>query len=390
MPHHRIYLDNAATSWPKPEAVYEASDHYLREIGAPNGRSSYGQAMESNRIIERARRGVAELLEAGPGSHIAFGFNCTDVLNMAIRGIVRPGDHIVTTVCDHNSVLRPIGDLADNFDCKATYIPCDGQGLISPDDVRAAIRPETRLVVINHASNVTGAVQPIEEISRKVRETDAVYLVDAAQSLGHVPISLRTLDCDLLAAPGHKGFLGPLGTGVLYLAPGIEQHLRPFRCGGTGTQSETDRQPDFLPDKYEPGNHNLPGLAGLAAATRFLKDETIEAIHAHHTRLVARLLEGLRETGIVRVHGPQSTENRTSVVGITVEGYDPQELAAALDSAYHIQCRAGLQCAPRMHEALGTAATGGTLRLSPGFSTTLEEIDTVIGALQEVASAVVR
>jgi len=387
MTRPRIYLDNAATTWPKPEPVYDAVDHYLRNIGAPNGRSSYGQAMESNRIIEQARRGVAELIEASPDSHVVFGFNCTDVLNMAIRGIVRPGDHIVTTVCDHNSVLRPVRDLAENADCKVTYVSCDGQGYISPDDVRVAIRPETRLVVINHASNVTGAIQPIEEISRKVRETDAFYLVDAAQSLGHVPISMRSLDCDLLAAPGHKGLLGPLGTGVLYLAPGIERDLKPFRCGGTGSQSEADRQPDMLPDKYEPGNHNLPGLAGLAAATRFLRSETIEAIHAHHNALTERLLAGLRDIDVVRVHGPQSTENRTSVVGITIEGYDPQELAAALDSAYHIQCRAGLQCAPRMHESLGTAATGGTLRLSPGYSTTLEEIDNVINALQEVASA---
>ena len=382
----RIYLDNAATSWPKPEAVYEACDHFMREIGAPNGRSSYGQAMESNRIIERARRGVAELLEAPARSHVAFGFNCTDVLNMGIRGIVRPGDHIVTTVCDHNSVLRPVRDLEENADCKVSYVPCDGQGFISPDDVRAAIRPDTRLVVINHASNVTGAIQPIEETSRRVRETDAIYFVDAAQSLGHVPISLRTLDCDLLAAPGHKGLLGPQGTGVLYMAPGIDKQLRPFRCGGTGTQSEADRQPDFLPDKYEPGNHNLPGLAGLAAATAFLREETIEAIHAHHTMLVERLLNALREIDIVRIHGPQTTANRTSVVGITVEGYEPQELGAALDSAYQIQCRAGLQCAPRMHESLGTAPTGGTLRLSPGYSTTIEEIDTVINAIQEVAA----
>ncbi len=386
----RIYLDNAATSWPKPEAVYEASDHYLREIGAPNGRSSYGQAMESNRIIERARRGVAELIDAPAGSHVAFGFNCTDVLNMAIRGIVRPGDHIVTTVCDHNSVLRPVRDLAENANCHVTYVGCDGQGYISPDDVRAAIRPNTRLVVINHASNVTGAIQPIEEIGCKVRETEAFYLVDAAQSLGHVPITLRTLDCDLLAAPGHKGLLGPQGTGVLYMAPGIERELKPFRCGGTGTQSEADRQPEMLPDKYEPGNHNLPGLAGLAAATRFLQGETIEAIHTHHTALVERLLQGLCEIDIVRIHGPQSTKNRTSVVGITIEGYTPQELAAALDSAYHIQCRSGLQCAPRMHEALGTAAAGGTLRLSPGYSTTLEEIDTVIQAIQEVAALPVK
>ena len=382
----RIYLDNAATSWPKPESVYQAVDHFLREVGAPNGRSSYQHAMESNRIIERARRGVAELIDAPAGSHVAFGFNCTDVLNMAIRGIVRPGDHIVTTVCDHNSVLRPVRALAEDSGCKVTYVPCDGLGYISPDDVRDAIRPETRLVVINHASNVTGAIQPVEEIGRKVRETDAFYLVDAAQSLGHVPIDVRKINPDLMAAPGHKGLLGPLGTGVLYMAPGIERELKPLRCGGTGTQSEEDRQPDTLPDKYEPGNHNLVGLAGLAAATRFLQDETIDAIHAHHNDLVSRLLEGLREIDIIRVHGPQSTDRRTSVVGITVEGYEPQELAAALDSAYHIQCRAGLQCAPRMHEALGTAATGGTLRLSPGYSSTLEEIDIVISALEEVAA----
>jgi cysteine desulfurase/selenocysteine lyase len=383
----RIYLDNAATSWPKPEVVYEAADRFLRENGAPNGRSSYTQAIESNRIIEQARRGVAELIEAPAGSHIAFGFNCTDVLNMAIRGIVRPGDHVVTTVCDHNSVLRPLRALAEDAGVEVSYVPCDGEGFISPDDVRAAIRPNTRLVVVNHASNVTGAIQPIEEIARRVRETDAFYLVDAAQSLGHVPISIRTLDADLLAAPGHKGLLGPLGTGVLYIAPGVERQLKPLRCGGTGSQSEVDRQPDTLPEKYEPGNHNLPGLAGLAAATRFLREETIEAIHAHHNRLVTRLLDGLRDIDVVRIHGPRSTANRTSVVGITVDGYEPQELAAVLDSAYHIQCRAGLQCAPRMHEALGTAATGGTLRLSPGFSTTVEEIDTVIHCLQEVATA---
>jgi cysteine desulfurase / selenocysteine lyase len=386
MANSRIYLDNAATSWPKPESVYNAVDHYLREIGAPNGRSSYREAMESNRIIERARRGVAELIGARDASHVVFGFNCTDVLNMAIRGIVRPGDHVVTTVCDHNSVLRPLRALSEDSSVKVTYVPCDGEGYISPDDVRAAIRPETRLVAVNHASNVTGAIQPIEDIGRKVRETAAYFLVDAAQSLGHVPIDVRSVDPDLMAAPGHKGLLGPLGTGVLYIKPGIEHELKPLRCGGTGTQSEEDRQPDVLPDKYEPGNHNLVGIAGLAAATQFLRDETVEAIHAHHNRLIERLLEGLREIDVAHIHGPPSAARRTSVVSITVEGYDPQELSAALDSTYHIQCRAGLQCAPRMHQALGTTSGGGTLRLSPGYSTTVEEIDIVIGALQEVAS----
>ena len=386
MSNKRIYLDNSATSWPKPEAVYDAVDHYQREIGAPNGRSGYSHAQESNRIVDRARRGVAALIGAKDPSQVVFGFNCTDVLNLAIRGIVRPGDHVVTTVCDHNSVLRPLRALSEESDVEVTYVPCDAQGYVSPDDVRAALRPETRLVAVNHASNVTGAIQPIDEIGRVVRESKALYLVDAAQSLGHVPIDVRTFEVDLMAAPGHKGLLGPLGTGVLYIRPGVERELKPLRCGGTGTQSDEDRQPDVMPDKYEPGNHNLAGLAGLAAATDFLRTETVEAIHDHHTKLVTRLLNGFRQIEAVRIYGPLSTANRTSVVSITVDGYAPQELGAALESAFGLQCRAGFQCAPRMHEALGTAAGGGTLRFSPGYATTIEEIDRAISALQEVAN----
>ncbi|MCI0332038.1 MAG: aminotransferase class V-fold PLP-dependent enzyme [Planctomycetes bacterium] len=386
--NHRLYLDNAATSWPKPDAVYDAVDRYQREIGAPNGRSGYREALQSNRIVERARSGVAELIGAQDPSRIVFGFNGTDVLNIAIRGVVRPGDHVVTTVCDHNSVLRPLRALRETADVSVSYVPSDGHGFVSPDDVRAALRPNTRLVAVNHASNVTGAIQLIEEIGRIVRESDALYLVDAAQSLGHVPIDIREFEVDLLAAPGHKGLLGPLGTAVLYIRPGVERELQPLRCGGTGTQSEVDRQPDELPEKYESGNHNLPGLAGLTAAVTFLHDKSIDAIHAHHTQLTKRLLDGLRTIASVTVHGPPTTANRTSVVSITVEGYDPQELAAVLESAHGIQCRAGLHCAPRMHESLGTTATGGTLRISPGYFTTFQQIDAVIATLQSVASVV--
>ena len=386
----RIYLDNAATSWPKPDVVYAAVDNYQREIGAPNGRSGYHEALEANRIVERARRGVADLLGASDPSQIAFGFNGTDVLNLAIRGIVRPGDHVVTTVCDHNSVLRPLRALHEQSGVAVSYVPCDGQGFVSPDDVRASMRPDTRLVAVIHGSNVTGALQPIEEIGRVVRESNAFFLVDAAQSLGHVPIDIATLDVDLLAAPGHKGLLGPLGTGVLYICPGVERELMPLRCGGTGTQSDEDRQPVELPEKYEPGNHNLVGLAGLAAAADFLRDQTIEAIQAHHSQLVRRLLERLREIDGLRIHGPQSEVERTSVVSITVDGYDPQELAAVLESTHRIQCRAGLHCAPRMHDALGTTAGGGTLRLSPGYATTVDEIEEAVAALQEIAAIAIK
>jgi cysteine desulfurase/selenocysteine lyase len=385
----RIYLDNAATTWPKPESVYDAVDRYQREIGAPNGRSGYREAQESNRIVEKARLGVAALIGASEPSHIIFGLNCTDMLNMAIRGVVRPGDHVVTTVCDHNSVLRPLRAMREEADVTVTYVPCDRQGYVAPDNVRAAIQPNTRLVAVNHASNVTGAIQPVAEIGRIVRASDALYLVDAAQSLGHVPLDVQTMNADLLAVPGHKGLLGPLGTGVLYIRPGIEREVKPLRCGGTGSQSDEDRQPDVLPQKYEPGNHNLLGLAGLAAATDFLRTETIEAIEAHHNRLALRLIEELSEIEGVTIHGPTLAADRTSVVSITVEGYDPQELAAILDSTYAIQCRAGLQCAPLMHDALGTTAAGGTLRFSPGHTTTLEEIDKAVAALQEIAMSTV-
>jgi cysteine desulfurase / selenocysteine lyase len=382
----RIYLDNAATTWPKPESVYAAVDHYQREVGGPNGRSGYAEALEANRIVERARCGVAELIGAAEPKQVVFASSGTDALNLAIRGLVRPSDHVVTTVCDHNSVLRPLRALGERAGVAVSYVPCDGQGIVSPEDVRAALRPNTRLVAVIHASNVTGAIQPIEAIGRIVREHGAYYLVDAAQSLGHVPLDVSRFPVDVLAAPGHKGLLGPLGTGVLYMRPGVERDLEPLRYGGTGTQSDEDRQPEVLPEKYEPGNHNLVGLAGLAAACDFLKQETIAAVEAHHRQLVSRLIDGLRDTPGLTIHGLQTSDHRTSVVSITVEGYEPQELAAVLEASHRIQCRAGLHCAPRMHAALGTTAGGGTVRLSPSYFTTLEQIDAVVSAINEVAS----
>ncbi len=384
--HDRIYLDNAATSWPKPESVYEAVDHYLREIGGPNGRSGYREALEANLIVEQARRGVAELIGVSDPRRLIFGYSGTDVLNLAIRGIVRPGDHVVTTVCDHNSVLRPLRALRESADVDVTHLPCDGHGFVSPDDVRVSLRTNTRLVAIVHASNVTGAIQPVEEIGQVVRDHGALFLVDAAQSLGHVPMDVSRFAVDLLAAPGHKGMLGPLGTGVLYIRAGVERQLEPLRYGGTGTHSHEDRQPDDLPDKYEPGNHNLVGLAGLAAAAEFLRHVSVEAIHRHLTQIIARLLDGLHEIGGLTIHGPQSTDFRTNVVSITVDGYDPQDLAAILETNCRIQARAGLHCAPFMHEALGTTTGGGTLRLSPGYWTTVEDIDFVVRSLEEVAA----
>ncbi len=381
----RIYLDNAATSWPKPEAVYEAVDHYQRNLGAPNGRSGYREAVEANRIVERARLGIARLIGATAPKEVIFTASGTDSLNMAIQGIVRPGDHVVTTVCDHNSVLRPLTALKETANVSVTYVPCDSQGFVSPEDVQKALRPETSLVAVIHGSNVTGAIQPVAEIGAAVNNHPALLLVDAAQTLGHFPIDVDALGIDLLAAPGHKGLMGPLGTGILYICPGVEEKLLPFRLGGTGTRSEEDRQPEMLPDKYEPGNHNLPGLAGLAAAVDWLESQSVEQIHAHLATLTVRLLKGLKAIPGVEIAGPPTEARRTSVVSFRIVGYDPQEVASALEATHGVQGRPGLHCAPRMHEALQTLDGGGTMRLSPGWFTTVEDIDRTCEAIATLA-----
>lgn len=390
-PHSRIYLDHAATSWPKPEEVYRAVDHFQREVGAPHGRSSYREAMQSNRVVERARQGVADLIGVDQPKQVIFTASGTDALNLAIGGLVRHGDHVVTTVCEHNSVLRPLRDLQDSSSVSVSYVHCDDQGSVSPDDISRALRPNSRLVVVQHGSNVTGVIQPIESIAQVLHGHDAFLLVDAAQTAGHVPLNVQQMGIDLLAAPGHKGLLGPLGTGVLYVRPGVEQELHPYRIGGTGTHSSEDRQPDSLPEKYESGSHNLPGLAGLAAACDFLSDRTITKIHSQLTWQTNYLIERLEEmtsagSADLRIHGPVTsnagsvTPDRTSVISLSLAGYDPQELAILLEASHGIQSRAGLHCAPRMHRALGTLADGGTLRLSLGWSTTQQELDQTVQA----------
>jgi cysteine desulfurase family protein len=381
----RIYLDNAATSWPKPEAVYRAMDDYHRRLGAPAGRSAYAEAAETERIIGSCRKKIASLIGASDPNRIIFTHNGTDSLNLALHGLLREGDHVVTTVCEHNSVLRPLRFLAEHRNVSASYVGCDSQGFISPDDIRLAITPKTRLIAVIHASNVTGALQPVADIGRIAEERGVRYLVDAAQSLGHVPIDVHQLGCHLLAAPGHKGLLGPLGTGVLYIAPHLEKELLPVRQGGTGTRSDEDIQPSSLPDRYESGNLNVPGIVGLASGVSLVASQGIDRELSHGRQLLGRLLGELREIEGVKLYGPPMCHERVGVVSLNVAGYDPQELASLLDAQWSIQARAGLHCAPRMHAALGTAPSG-TLRLSIGIFNTAEQIDTVVSALREITT----
>lgn len=384
----RIYLDNAATSWPKPAAVYAAVDNYQRRLGAAAGRGAYATSQEVERRVADARRQVASLIGAEHPRNVLFAFNGTDALNTAIHGVLRGGDHVVTSVVEHNSVLRPLRWVAEHRGVRSSYVHCGGTGVIDPDDVVRAMEPNTRLVVVAHASNVTGALQPIAEIAHIAREREALLLVDAAQSLGHVPIEVRRLGVDMLAAPGHKGLLGPLGTGVLYVAPQLAEQVESLRQGGTGTSSEVDQQPDELPHKFEAGNLNVPGILGLGAgAAWIIKDESLETLRRHELELTSALWRGLSEIEGVTLYGPSDAQDRAAAVSFNIAGFEPQEVASMLDAAGGVEVRAGLHCAPRMHEALGTRQLGGTVRVSVGPFNTVAEIATAVDAVAQLAAA---
>ena len=382
----RVYLDNAATSWPKPEAVYVAVQRALRELGAPAGRSAYQQASEVERLVSETRRRLAVLLGVEESHRVIFTSNGTDSLNLALHGLLRAGDHVVTTVAEHNSVLRPLHFLESRGTLQVTRVACDGRGVVDSAQIEAAIRKNTSLIVVTHVSNVTGAIQPAGEIGRVAQQHGITYLVDGAQSLGHLPLSVSELNCNLLAAPAHKGLLGPLGLGILYVGPGIEQQLSPLKQGGTGTHSETDEQPDSLPDKYECGNHNVPAILGLNAALEFLQERGPGELRRHERSMTARLLDGLAAVSGVQLYGPAAIDDQVGVVSFNLEGYDPREVASMLDATFRIQARSGLHCAPRMHQHLGTATKGGTVRLSMGAFTTVEEIELTVEAIGEFAA----
>lgn len=389
-PGRRIYLDNAATSWPKPASVYQTIDHYQRHVGVAAGRSAYAEALEVSSAVHAARRAVADFIHAPDAKQIVFTHNGTDSLNLAIHGILSGGGHAVTTVVEHNSVLRPLRLLESSGRATVTRVGCDACGVVNPDDIRRALTGATRLIVLAHASNVTGALQPVEEVAQIAHEHGVPLLVDAAQSLGDLPIDVEQLGADLLAAPGHKGLLGPLGTGLLYMRPGVEAMLATQRQGGTGSESEHDVQPEMLPDKYEAGNLNVPGILGLGAGVEWLRETGVAEVRRHALELTERLLLGLAKAEGVRVHGPPGITNRIGVISVTLDGFDPQEAGALLDSQWRIQVRSGLHCAPLMHQALGTLEGGGTIRFSPGPFTTTDDIDAAVSAMCELAAATAR
>ncbi len=389
----RRYFDNAATSFPKPPAVAEAVFNCMTRNGAP-GRGVYAEAREAGRLIRVCRERINRLINGEHPDHVVFGLNTTDALNLAIKGVLeasRQGGlsrpHVVSTRMEHNSVLRPMNAERERAAVEWTRVPVDPvSGLVDPADVIAAIRPDrTELVIVNHASNVTGTIQPVAEIGHACRERGVLFLVDGAQSLGHVPVDVRAMSIDLLAFPGHKGLLGPQGTGGLYIRPGVEDRVATVREGGTGSVSEQETHPARLPDRYEAGSHNTAGIAGLSEGVSWLLDRGMDAVRRHEIDLMTPMLAAYSagEWPGLRLLGPEAVGRRVGVMSFVHDELEPIEIATLLETEHGILTRAGLHCAPLAHQTFGSAPPGGrgAVRLSLGPFLTNEDVACAIAAL---------
>ena len=377
-----IYLDNAATSYPKPPEVIAAVTSFLSDVGVGAGRGSHRQGLAANRMVYEARERLASLFHMADSSRVVFTHSATESLNLAVAGFLRPGDHVVTTTVEHNSLARPLHRAAQKG-VTVTQVACDRAGCLDPRDVAAALRPETRLIALSHCSNVTGAIQPVAAIGSLARSRGIVFLLDAAQSAGCLPLDVTGLSVDLLAAPGHKGLLGPQGTGFLYIAPGLE--LEPLLVGGTGGASSDSDQPRSCPERYESGTLNTPGIAGLSAGVEYIIRTGVDRIHRHEHSLIRLLLDGLGEIPGVTVHGPADPERRGGVISLTLAGRDPSEVGFRLDHDFAVMARVGLHCAPNAHRTIGTYPSG-TIRVSPGYTSTEAEIADFLHALRAIAA----
>ncbi|MBM4464114.1 MAG: aminotransferase class V-fold PLP-dependent enzyme [Chloroflexi bacterium] len=378
-----IYLDNAATSWPKPPGVAEAMVHFMNEVGANPGRSAHRLAVESGRIVYNTREAVAELFNALDPLRVVFGFNATEALNLALCGLLRPGHHVITSSMEHNSVMRPLRAL-ERQGVEVTVVQCSPQGFLDPSDVEAAIRVNTVMIVLNHASNVVGTILPIAKVGKIARRYNLLLLVDAAQTAGAYPMDVEADKIDLLAFTGHKSLLGPMGTGGLYIGERVNlRELEPLVRGGTGSRSELEEQPNFLPDMCESGTINAVGIAGLLAGVRFVLERGVDDIRRHEMELIQRLIEGLSAIAGVTVHGGHDARRQTATVSFNVVGMEPSEVGLRLDEEYSIMCRVGLHCAPAAHKTIGTFPVG-TVRFGLGALNTLEEVDIAVAAVDAI------
>jgi len=387
----RIYLDHAATSWPKSAAALSATERFSRECGAAAGRGSYQSARDASGVVDATRRRLARWIGADSPQSVSLQPSCTTALNIAIHGLLRPGDHVVTTAVEHNAVLRPLRHSQRYRGIELTVVPCNRDGRVSAEGVLDALTPGTRMVAVTHASNVTGAAQPVAAIGEALRDHPAALLCDAAQTFGYLPIDVGHLGVDLLAAPGHKGSGGPLGTACLFVSEGWRDDIVPLIQGGTGSRSESWEMPEAMPEKLEPGILNVPALAGWLEC---LGEEAVRRAEESCRRgpdIRRRLCDGLAKIDGVRVLGgtenSAATESDLPVVSILIDGVSPGDAASILDIEFGIEVRSGLHCAAEIHRYLGTEA-GGTLRISGGHSTRDDEIDAVIDAVSQVAESI--
>lgn len=379
-----IYFDNAATSWPKPPEVGEAVLHFLNEIGANPGRAGHRLSIESSRILYETRERVASVFHAADPMQVIFGANVTEGLNLALHGLLRPGDHVITSSMEHNSVMRPLRDL-EAQGVELTIVPCTPEGLLNPQAVENAIRPNTVMIAVNHASNVIGTLQPINALGKIARKHDLLFLVDCAQTGGAYPIDMEASQIDLLGFTGHKSLYGPMGTGGLIIGERVQlEKFRSLKQGGTGSRSEAEFQPEFLPDKFESGTPNTVGLAGLNAALGWLLREGIENIRTHETLLTQTLIDGLKAVPGIRVYGSGDASRQTATVSFNLQNMDPSEASLLLDENYGILCRVGLHCAPIAHKTIGTFP-GGTIRFGLGYFNTLREVNQALNAVEELS-----
>jgi len=382
-----IYLDNAATSWPKPLQVSRAMDAFLTDVGGSPGRSSHRLAIEAGRIVYHARELLAELFAVNDPLRILLGPNATYFLNLALHGLLRPGDHVITSSMEHNAVMRPLRYL-ERCGVDLTVLRCSKQGELNPLEVTRSIRPQTTMIVLNHSSNVTGGILSIAQMGQIARKHNLIFLVDAAQTAGVWPIDIEKESIDLLVFTGHKGLYGPPGTGGMVVGERVKcDAMPPLILGGTGSRSSEEEQPDFLPDRYESGTPNTVGLAGLAAGIEYLFDKGIENIQHQNAQLTAKLHGGLAEIPRVVIYGKPDFTSRTAIVSFNINGLAPSEVGLRLDEDYNIMCRVGLHCAPAAHKTIGTFPIG-TVRFSLGLYTTDHDIEQAIMAVTEIARSV--
>ena len=380
-----IYLDNAATSFPKPEETYVFMDQFYRTHGVNPGRSGYDLCMETGQLVDDTRKQLTRFFNGTDPDRLVFAYNSTDALNLAFFGMLSAGDHAITTTVEHNSVLRPLYHLSQHHGVEVDYVPFDANGFVDPDAVAARFKPTTRLVAVNHASNVIGTIQPIAEIGRRCRERGIRLVVDASQTAGKIPIDVQAMNVDVLAFTGHKSLMGPTGIGGLYVQEGVE--IRHTRAGGTGVRSAHRPHLDEYPWRLEYGTPNIMGIAGIHAGVQWIERTGLEAIDTHEMRLMRMLVDGLREIPGVSLYCQDDLKGHIAVMAFNVDGFEAGDTGTILDVDHNIACRTGLHCAPRVHEQLGLDKLHGAVRFGIGPFNTDEHITKAIGAVRDIAAA---